>query len=139
MVQDRFFAEIFTESGFVHIVRAGRAVANSVLQMPWWNGYRGPQHWLLGPLARVLQEEWDSSAESFVMPAALTWRVLMDSYESAVKTLPADRHLEIRYEDLLAQPEESMCRLRIHRPRLLQAIIRSRHEDSDRQFSWARI
>ena len=76
--------------------------------MPWWNGYRGPQHWLLGPLARVLQEEWDSSGESFVMPAALTWRVLMDSYESAVKTLPADRHLEIRYEDLLAQPEESL-------------------------------
>lgn len=103
-----FFAEIFPESRFVHIVRDGRAVANSMLQMPWWGGYRGPQHWLLGPLADDLQGEWDSSGASFVTLAALTWRVLMDSYQSAARTLPAGRYLEIRYEDVLAQPEESL-------------------------------
>ncbi len=45
-----FLYAVFPESRFVHVVRDGRAVANSWLQMPWWLGYRGPENWHFGRL-----------------------------------------------------------------------------------------
>ena len=45
-----FLGRVFPEARFVHVVRDGRAVANSFLQMPWWRGYEGPDAWGWGPL-----------------------------------------------------------------------------------------
>ena len=41
----------FPDARFVNVVRDGRAVASSWLQMDWWLGYRGPEHWHFGPLS----------------------------------------------------------------------------------------
>ena len=38
------------EARFLHVVRDGRAVANSLVRMPWWDGYRGPAGWSFGKL-----------------------------------------------------------------------------------------
>lgn len=103
-----FFSEIFPEAKFVHIVRDGRAVANSWLQMPWWGGYRGPENWLWGPLHKAYAKEWQSSNESYVTLAAIGWKVLMDSFESCREQLPQGQYLEVKYETLLAEPEETM-------------------------------
>jgi hypothetical protein len=103
-----FFSEIFPNAKFVHIVRDGRAVANSWLQMNWWGGYRGPGLWQWGPLPPSLQEEWDASEKSFVVLAGLCWRLLMDSFREASTKLDESRYLEIRYEDFLLSPEQSL-------------------------------
>jgi len=103
-----FFSSIFPESRFVHIVRDGRAVANSWLQADWWGGYRGPDNWSWGPLAEDLQDEWEASGRSFVTLAGMAWRILIESFERAAKPLAADRYHEVRYEDVLAKPEESL-------------------------------
>ena len=46
-----FLHAVFPDARFVNVVRDGRAVANSWLQMDWWLGYRGPEHWHFGPLS----------------------------------------------------------------------------------------
>ncbi|MGD2076603.1 MAG: sulfotransferase [Gammaproteobacteria bacterium] len=106
-----FFNRIFPQARFLHIVRDGRAVANSWLQMPWWGGYRGPENWLWGELTEPYKDEWLNSGGSYVRLAAIAWKLLMDSYERGAAQLPADRYMLIRYEDFVARPQETMERV----------------------------
>ena len=46
----------------VNVVRDGRAVANSWLQMGWWDGWQGPDKWIYGPLPADLRREWEEPA-----------------------------------------------------------------------------
>ena len=103
-----FFSEIFPQARFVNIVRDGRAVANSWLQMKWWGGYRGPEHWPWGPLPEEMQLEWETSGRSYVVLSGLCWRLLMDSYRLAAASLGPERYMEIRYEDFLNAPEQTL-------------------------------
>ena len=99
-----FFSEIFPEARFVHVVRDGRAVANSWLQMPWWGGYWGPECWLWGQLSAPHQGEWERAGRSYVRLAAIAWKILMTAFEESEATLNPDHYLRIRYEDVLDDP-----------------------------------
>lgn len=101
-----FFARIFPEAKFIHVVRDGRAVANSWLQMPWWGGYRGPENWLWGRLDDRDEVEWRASGYAFPVLAALSWKILMEAFERAEQNLPLERYLRLRYEDILDEPEQ---------------------------------
>lgn len=89
---------------FVHVLRDGRAVANSFLQQPWWGGWGGPQNWRFGELTEEARRVWERHDRSFVALAGLQWNLLMDAFEDAARSLPPERWLEIRYEDLCADP-----------------------------------
>lgn len=93
---------------FIHVVRDGRAVANSWLQMPWWLGFGGPERWQWGPLPPDLAEIWDDADRSFAVLAALLWRLLVQAADRARAALPDDAWLEVRYEDLTAQPRDAL-------------------------------
>lgn len=73
-------AELFPESRFVHIVRDGRDVVLSFKDLGW------------GP---------DSAIES-----ALRWRNWVELGRDAARDIDRERYLEIRYEDLAADPAQ---------------------------------
>ena len=130
-----FFADIFPEARFVNIVRDGRAVANSWLQMEWWGGYRGPENWPWGPLPEDLKSEWEASGYSFVVLAGQSWRLLMEAFQRAAATIDSGRYLELRYEDVVATPEESLRAIAEFlelkwSPRLSDAVGRIRMDSS---------
>ncbi len=75
-------AELFPGARFVHLVRDGRNVALSLLQVPWWPNTL--------PEAAQVWSHWTSVARS-------------DG-----RALGVERYLEIRYEDLVDAPEESL-------------------------------
>jgi hypothetical protein len=104
-----FVDAIIPNSRFVHIVRDGRAVANSWLQMDWWRGHRGPGEWHFGPLPDAYRAEWEESGRSFVLLAGLGWKILMDAFDAARRELPPEHWLEVRYEDVLADPAGSFA------------------------------
>lgn len=99
-----FLSAVYPEARFVHVVRDGRAVANSFLQMDWWSGWGGPARWSWGPLPARYDEMWRGSDRSYVTLAGLNWRILIDAFEAARALVPEERWLEIRYEDVLADP-----------------------------------
>ena len=107
----RFLHRVFPEARFIHVVRDGRAVANSWLQMPWWKGYGGPDRWNWGPLPADAQHVWEESGRSFAVLAGLQWNVLLDAFEAARAEIPSDRWLEVRYEDFVAAPRERMAEM----------------------------
>ena len=77
-------ARLFPESVFVHLVRDGRDVACSFLELGW---------------------------ASTVEEAALHWGLRVRRGRQGGLTLPSHRYHELRYEDLVADPEGSLRRL----------------------------
>ena len=106
-----FVEAILPGTRFVHLVRDGRAVVNSWLQMPWWRGHLGPAGWHFGPLPPAYEEEWEASGRSYVVLAAVAWKLLLDAFDDAAAKLPPDQHLVVRFEDLLADPAATLDRL----------------------------
>jgi hypothetical protein len=99
-----FLSEVFEDAKFVHVIRDGRAVANSLMNVGFWRGWGGPQKWRWGPLSAIHQEEWNKHNRSFAVLAAIQWKILMDAAEKAIKHLEKSRILEIRYEELCTEP-----------------------------------
>ena len=99
-----FVDAVLPGSRFVHVVRDGRAVANSLVQMPWWRGYRGPEAWGWGPLPERYAAEWEAAGRSFPVLAALEWKMLVDAFDAARAGIDPDRWMDIRYEDLVTDP-----------------------------------
>jgi hypothetical protein len=99
-----FLQTVFPNAKFINVIRDGRAVASSSLRVHFWNGWRGPDHWDWGPLSADQSERLREYGGSFVALAALQWEILMDAYEVAKRSVAADRIMEIRYEELCADP-----------------------------------
>jgi hypothetical protein len=106
-----FLHAAFPSARYLHVIRDGRAVASSWLQMPWWLGYRGPEHWHFGPLSPEHRELWERSGRSYVVLAGLAWVLLLDAFEAARSELSPDAWLDVRYEDLLAAPDATFERV----------------------------
>ena len=93
-------------------MRDGRAVASSLLQMPWWEGWGGPERWTFGPLPEAYAKEWEANERSFVTLAGLEWKVVMDAFEQARPR--AANWLELRYEDVVSDPRAGFGRMLEH-------------------------
>jgi hypothetical protein len=99
-----FLSEIFEDARFIHVMRDGRAVANSMLNVYFWRGWKGPQNWGWGELSPAQEDEWNEHGQSFVVLAAIQWKILMDAMEKAKSTISSERFLEVRYENLCSDP-----------------------------------
>jgi omega-hydroxy-beta-dihydromenaquinone-9 sulfotransferase len=97
-----FLQAIFPDVCFVHIVRDGRAVANSLLNTDFWQGWSGPQQWRWGPLSQAQQEKWAYYDHSFVALAGIQWTLLLEATHLAAGAARPPAFLEVKYEELCA-------------------------------------
>jgi hypothetical protein len=102
-----FLNEIFEDAKFIHIIRDGRAVANSLLHVSFWRGWYGPQGWRAGLLSAEDQATWESYDRSFVALAGLEWRIQMRAIDAAREKLDPKLFYEVKYEDFCRQPLET--------------------------------
>lgn len=100
-----YLREVFPDARFVHLVRDGRDVANSLLTVPFWEGWKGPRNWRFGPLPHALRDDWERYDQSFVALAGLCWKIVVNATEEAARGLPSVQYLRVRYEDFVAEPE----------------------------------
>lgn len=101
-----FLHEIFPDALFIHIVRDGRAVVNSMVNVSWWRGWEGPHNWRWGTLTEAQQAEWEDYGRSFIALAAIEWKIIMAATETARQKIPESQYLQVRYEDVCSQPED---------------------------------
>lgn len=99
-----FLHAVYPQARFINVIRDGRAVASSFLRVRFWKGWLGPDYWGWGALSADQLERFRAHGNSFVALAGLQWEMLMDAYERAKPGIPAERLLEIRYEDLCTDP-----------------------------------
>lgn len=101
-----FIDAIFPDAHYVNVVRDGRAVAWSILNTDWWEGWKGPSQWRWGELSEENQEIWDRSNRSFFVLAGIQWKILMENLQDNGLKI-GHRYIEIRYEDLVTSPDET--------------------------------
>lgn len=99
-----FLSEIFEDAKFIHVIRDGRAVANSLVNVNFWLGWQGDYKWRWGKLPSNYRKEWEDSEQSFIVLAGIQWKIMMDSYEISKKLVKKENLLEIKYEDLCENP-----------------------------------
>jgi len=108
-----YLESLFEDALFVHIVRDGRAVVNSLLNVDFWRDtFRRTQPAWKGGLSEADLEKWRSIYKSSPAAlAALQWRRVMETTREESAHLGAERYLELRYEDFLAAPRETLAQL----------------------------
>lgn len=99
--------EIFNDAKFIHIVRDGRAVVNSMINVNWWEGWKGPHNWRWGELTPSQQAEWEKCDRSFIALAGIEWNILMAAMEKVKLQIKPENFLEIKYENLCDRPIET--------------------------------
>jgi len=83
---------MFPQALYVHLIRDGRAVANSMVREPWWDDMHV---WWLGKRVR----EWNQGDP--VVLAALYWQRTLEEIRRHAPRL-GERYMEVRYEALAA-------------------------------------
>lgn len=124
-----FLRELFPDARFIHICRDGRAVANSLLEVDFWQGWHGPDRWRWGEISATQRAEWEHHGKSFVALAGLQWKLLMEATAEAAARIPSAQFMQLRYEDFVSDPIRyfrdvtKFCELE-WRPRFEKAIGR---------------
>ncbi|MDX9742041.1 MAG: sulfotransferase [Gammaproteobacteria bacterium] len=94
----------FPGARYVHIIRDGREVADSLLRVEWWSRHRV---WWDGRTA----EQMERSGEDSLIIAARNWVYEMKELAWGLSTVDPCRVMELRYEDLLANPVDHLLRI----------------------------
>lgn len=99
-----YLLKAFPDARFIHVVRDGRAVVNSIMQIDFWEGWKGTKGWRGLDMSPAQRERWEQSGQSFVTLGAMELADMFDAMRAAVPLVPAEQFLEIRYEDLCDDP-----------------------------------
>jgi hypothetical protein len=102
----RYLDRIFADAKFVEMTRDPCAIASSLLEVPFWDGWRGPPNWRRGPLPDDLEQIWNEENRSFVALAALEYVIYQRAMDACRADLPLDRMLTISYAALCREPIE---------------------------------
>jgi hypothetical protein len=130
-----FLHAIFPDAKFVHVTRDGRAVANSRMNVAFWNGWQGSEMWSAGPLPHHYEKEWQRHDQSFVALAGIEWKLHMDQFERVKRDYPQIGICEVRYESFCENPARELERIanfcELSWPAKYEAAIRKRFVNNE--------
>lgn len=92
---------VFPQARYVHLIRDGREVANSLSKVEWWD-----QHvlWWDGRTAAELEE----TGEDRLVICARNWAYEMRELYSGLSSIEPKRVFKVRYEELLTNPVDKL-------------------------------
>lgn len=142
-----FLYKTFPNARFIHIIRDGRDVALSLSKKPWYrndmkrSGAKEPDGYPFGPKARFWVEpdrihEYETTDD--IHRCIWLWRRYVETIFEAVPQIPKHQYHELRYEDLVRNPDLEAKKLveflKINRPessaRVIDAIVKQANPKS---------
>ena len=103
-----YLSTIFPDALFIHVLRDGRAVANSMANVSWWDGTM--KSWWWGPMKPEYEEEYLKADKEPIVLASIVWKTLMDFMYDAKKQVARDQYFEVRYDNLVSDLTTTMSR-----------------------------
>ena len=104
-----YLNSIFPNALFIHVIRDGRAVVNSLLKVGFWKqggGYEKP--WWTGGLTDGDMELYKRFGASPSVLAAVQWRRIILAAREEAARIDANRYMELRYEDVAREPVRAL-------------------------------
>jgi len=103
---------IFPDARFVHVVRDGRAVVESLMRVDFWkDSYRMYEPAWRGGLTQEDRETLAQAGGGPLALAAVQWRAVIERTREEARRHHPQRYLEIRYEDYLRDPLGMLARV----------------------------
>jgi omega-hydroxy-beta-dihydromenaquinone-9 sulfotransferase len=96
--------QIFPNARFVVLVRDGRAVADSLSRVDWWD--RSFVWWFGGT-----PERWRAEGKDPWEMCARNWVEELAAIEEGLRSVPEPQVVRLRYEDLVAEPASGFQRV----------------------------
>ncbi len=105
-----FIYRLFPDALFIHLIRNGIEVAESIdrrCEVGRWFGYQDSKWRFLVEYARQRGEDsLVNLCQDNFSRGLLEWRLSLSTAIESLSKLPNDRHLEVRYEQLLESPSK---------------------------------
>jgi hypothetical protein len=101
-----FLSRVDPTAKFIRIVRDGRAVVNSLLNVSWWDGTMDTWWW--DDMKPEYIEEYERSGKDSVVLAGIVWKTIMDMQESEIAAAPGSALLTVKYDDFVADPKAKL-------------------------------
>lgn len=107
-----FLDSVFPDARFVHVIRDGRAVTQSLMRQDWWLERATSPRWEGGVDEKEI-EAWRKAGGDPAVLTALQWRRVIEvAWEERSKLgLAEDRYLEIKYESFVSDPVGTLRRI----------------------------
>lgn len=96
--------KIFPDAKYIHLIRDGRAVAYSLLQVAWWNNH------ILYWTGKTPQQMVEAGFNPLEL-AAQNWVEEMQRLERGIALIQSNQLLEVQYHELLQDPHEQLQRI----------------------------
>jgi hypothetical protein len=101
----KYLNSIFPDSNFIHIIRDGRAVVNSIINIEWWNRL---ELWYEDgkTVSELILEGKDE-----IKLAAKGWKLEVLRTMEDLKKIQKKQYIEIKYENLMTKPNEILRKI----------------------------
>jgi len=99
-----YLSSIFPDALFIHVIRDGRAVVESLLRQRFWREKGGLDRPFWTGTPDAVLREWEVAGRDSAVLAALQWRHVIQSIRSEASEYRADAYMALRYEDYVADP-----------------------------------
>lgn len=136
-----YLLSVFADAHFVHVVRDGRAVVRSLMDVPFWrerNRMEEPA-WRNGLLEADLAD-WRRRGRAPEVLAAVQWRRVVESTRGEAARLAPNRYAEVRYERFVQDPGGTMDQVAsfcgLPASSAAKEFVKQRFELRDMNFQW---
>lgn len=100
-----YLSSIFDDALFLHVVRDGRAVVQSLMNVAFWKDtWRRDQVAWQNAVPETELQAWRDSGGSPLALAAIQWAAVVTGARMEGERFAPDRYAEVRYEDFIGDP-----------------------------------
>ncbi|MBZ0073201.1 MAG: sulfotransferase [Gammaproteobacteria bacterium] len=102
-----YLHSLFPDACFIHVIRDGRAVVHSLLNVAFWRRGGGLVNpWWNPGFPSTYVEYWEHEGRRPEILAALQWRNIIETTRKEAASLAENKYMEIRYEEFLEYPHQ---------------------------------